>query len=363
MSVTRDKVAKLAKVSPITVSRVFSGLAAVSPKTQDRVFRAAQRCGYTPHASARSLRKGQFNRVALAVVQYGVPGTGFSPNMQGYMDAAAYELAQQGYSLVLEPMYMNLKDEFIHPPHLFSELGMDGVLGLPVGGLATPQIDGQLKKLGSPVVWINRTPAEGISCVYCDERANGQALARHLLDLGHTRIGYIGFDSPHYSAWQRHEGVRRVLEESGLDLSRLVMGPRHLCINPLVEELLDRPDRPTAVICAHRIVFDAVVQHCSLRGIRIPADISVCYFASEWEVVWKEYKATVLAVPEREMAVRAVGRLLEAIHDGNLSEFESQPITGQVHPGWTTARPGESWPQGMERCDHSKGICVVRSKQ
>jgi LacI family transcriptional regulator len=363
VSVTRDKVARLAHVSPMTVSRVFSGSPVVSAKMQDRVLRAARKCNYTPNAGARALRRGQFNRVALAVVQYGMPGTGSYPIMHGYMDAAAYELAQQGYSLVLEPLYLNLADEYIQPPRLFSELGMDGFLGLPVGGLVNPKIDEQAKRLGCPVVWMNRNPGEGISCVHCDEWTNGRVLARHLVDLGHTRIGYIGFDSPHYSARQRFEGVRSVLAESGLDTSYLVMSPRHPCWNQLVENLLDRVPRPTAVICYVGNAFDTLVQHCSRRGLRIPADISVCYFASVWEVLWKDYKATMLEVPEKEMAARAVGRLLGMIRGHEEGPEADLPMAGVLHPGWTTSRPGEAWPQGVARCQHDKGICVITSNR
>ncbi len=363
MSVTRDKVAKLAHVSPMTVSRAFGGGAVVSPKTLDRVLRAARKCNYTPHAGARALRKGHFSRVAFAVVQYGDPGTAYSPNLLGYMDAAAHELAQAGYSLVLEPLYLNLADEYIQPPRLFSELGMDGVLGLPLGGVIPPQIDEQVKRLGCPEVWMNRIPREGISCVNCDDRENAGILARHLIGLGHTRIGYIGIESPHHSAGQRFEGVREALCMAGLDTRALFAGSRHGCMNQFVEEFLDQKDRPTAVICFHGNAFDTLVQHCCRRGIRIPEDISVCYFASRWEVLWKDYQATRLEVPEKEMAVRAVRRLLAAVQGQEESEGEDQPIRGVLHPGWTTSRPGEPWSNGVTRCEHDKGICVISSKR
>jgi LacI family transcriptional regulator len=363
MSVTRDKVAKLAHVSPMTVSRVFGGGAAVSDKTLDRVLRAAKKCNYTPHAGARALRKGHFNRVAFAVVQYGEPGTEYSPRLQGYMDAAAYELAQEGYSLVLEPLYLNMSDEYIRPPRLFSELGMDGVLGLPLSGIIPPQIDAQLKRLGCPVVWMNRIPEEGISCVSCDERENGRMLARHLIELGHTRIVYLGSDSPHYSAVRRFVGIRETLCEAGLETGGLMKCSRHGCINQYVEELLDRETRPMAVICYHENIYDTLVQHCCRRGIRIPENLSVCYFASRWEVLWRDYQATRLEVPEKKMAVRAVNRLLHLIGGKERDESLDQPIPGVLYPGWTTSRPGEPWPQGIARCEHDKGICVLRGQR
>jgi len=232
-----------------------------------------------------------------------------------------------------------------------------------VGGLVPSQVDEQLKRLGCPVVWMNRIPEGDVLCVPCDEVANGRMAARHLIELGHARIGYIGIDSPHYSASQRVDGIRESLSERNLDTGSLIVASRHTCMNQVVEDFLDQQDRPSAVICFHSNAFDTLVHHCCRRGIRIPEDLSVSYFASRWEVLWKDYQATRLEVPEKEMATRAVRRLLAAIEGDKEAGVGEEPITGILHPGWTTSRPGEPWAQGVARCEHDKGICVIASKR
>jgi len=129
MSMNRNKVAELAGVSPVTVSRVFRNSSLVDPKTRKRVLEAGRKCGYVPNSAARAIRQGRFNRVAAVVVQYGDVGTSWFPN-NGFLDPAVNELAIHSYSMVTEPLYLDIKNDVFHqPPRLFSELAVDGILG------------------------------------------------------------------------------------------------------------------------------------------------------------------------------------------------------------------------------------------
>lgn len=360
MSVTRDEVAKMAGVSPITVSRVFRGSGAVAEDTRRRVLTVARQARYSPHAGARAMRCGRFGRIALAVVQYGQPGEAYFPTLYGYMNAVTHILAERKFSVVLEPLNLNLRDEYIQSPRLFSEMGMDGVIGFPAGGYVPPPVDEQLRELGAPVVWLNRNVEDGLECFNCDEVANARLLTNHLIELGHTRIAYVGFDTPHYAGVQRQEGVRAALSEAGLTTEHVMMSSRHGCLNESAEHLFDDHSQATAVICFSRNAYDTVMQQAARRGIRIPRDVSVCYFASVWELPWADYKATVLEVPEREMAVQAATRLLEQIEKTQTMESPAKMPVGRVLPGWTTARPGEDWPEGVPRCDHEHGVCAIK---
>jgi LacI family transcriptional regulator len=364
MSVTRDEVAKLAGVSPITVSRVFRGSGLVAEDTRQRVIGVARQAKYSPHAGARAMRCGRFGRIAFALVQYGQPGEPYSPtNLYGYMNTATHGLAEHGYSLALEPLSLNLQDEYIQSPRLFAELGMDGVIGFPSSGYVPPQVDRQLSDLGAPVVWLNRNTEAGLECFNCDEIANAKLLTNHLIGLGHKQIAYVGYDTPHYAGAQRHEGVRAALTEAGLTTEHVLMSPRHGCMNESAEQLLDDHSAATAAVCYSRVAFDTILHHAARRGVRIPRDLSVCYFASVWELPWADYKATALEVPEREMAVAAVARLLERIEKQPAADTPPAMPVGRVLPGWTTARPGEDWPEGVPRCDHEHGVCVIKGQR
>jgi DNA-binding LacI/PurR family transcriptional regulator len=357
MTISRDKVAEIAGVSPVTVSRVFRNSSLVTPETRQRVLAAGQKCGYFPNAAARAIRKGRFNRIAGVVVQYGSKGTSYNPN-NGFFDPAVNELAEHGYSLVLEPMHLNiLNDSFFEPPRLFSELAVDGILGLPSGGIVPPQVDEHLVQLGAPTVWMCRNPGQHPHSVVGDEETNGRVLTRHLIELGHRRIGYITFESPNYELKDRCRGVTKELQAAGLDTSNVLVGPRASCLVDLSEQMLNRSPRPTAVVCFHRGAYDAMSHTAMRRGIKVPEELSICYFASPWQLVLSDYRPTALEFAEHEIAVTAVRRLLDLI-EGRKPAEEIRPIAGTLRPGWTTAAPGRAWADGIEHCEHDRSKCL-----
>jgi DNA-binding LacI/PurR family transcriptional regulator len=203
---------------------------------------------------------------------------------------------------------------------------------------------------------MNREKAEGSECVMSDEKANGQIMARHLIELGHEHIGYIVFESPNYQLRDRLIGIRTELEKAGLDTSNILVGPRGCCMVDLAEQILDRKPRVTGVICFHRGAYDAMSHMAMRRGIKVPEELSICYFASPWQVVLSDYRPTVVEVNEAGMGVSAVRRLMQLLKGESLEPAE--PVVGNFHLGWTTSRPGEAWAKGVDRCRHEAGQCL-----
>jgi LacI family transcriptional regulator len=359
LATTLGDIARRAGVSTTAVSAVVNhskGTAGVSEAKRKQILRAAEELGYLPNSASRATRQGRFNRIAAVVVQYGPKGTSYFPN-SGYLDPAVNELAEHGYSLVLEPLHLNLlNDEFLEPPRLFSELAVDGILGLPAGGIVPPQVDEHLARLKAPTVWMSRNIGQHPHCVVGDEEANGRLLARHLIDLGHRHIGYITFESPNYELQQRYRGIRSELQKAGLDTSALLVGPRAACLVDLAERVLARTPRITAVIGFHRGAYDALSHLAMRRGIKVPEKLSICYFASSWQVAWSDYRPTALETAEHRIAATAVRRLLDLI-EGRVPGDGLSPIPGTLRPGWTTAPPGKAWAEGVPRCDHGRGHC------
>jgi len=337
VSVRLADVAREAKVSLGAVSAVVNGSRSntvVSSETQRRIIKIARRMGYIPNSAARAVRSRRFHRVAAAVIQYGPPGASYTP-YNGYIDSAVNELAERGYSLVLEPLHLDVHDDqFFEPPRLFSELAVDGVLGLPASGLVPAPVDEQLRNLAAPVIWMNRNPEEAVDNVVCDEAAGARQLVRHLLNLGHRRIGYLGFKTPHYSAAQRYETVRAELLAGGMDVSGLAAADPLEALLETTERLFGRPATPTGLICFNRIAYQTAIHVLARRGLKIPGEVSVCYFASPWETVMTRFSATVLEVPEEAIAVTATRMLLDRIEEKPIGEVPKP--AGTLHVGLTT---------------------------
>jgi DNA-binding LacI/PurR family transcriptional regulator len=338
--VSRDKVAKLAGVSPETVSRVFRNFDRIAPATRAKVLKVSRRCGYVPHSAARAMRSGKFQRIACVITQYGPKGSSHC-TYNGYLDPATDLLAERGYSVLFEPFHLDVTTyDFVEAPRLFTELAVDGILGINAASPVPSYVDKRLKEMGAPAVWMNRDLAPGVSTVLADEKSNGRILARHLIELGHERIGFFGRPGPHYSTIDRGEGVREELASAGLDTS-YVIETRHEQEVDDLERLMDRAPRLTALVCYNIQFYQMALHAAVIRGLRVPKDLSLCHVASVWELpTFVNYPATVVTIPEPDIARTAVERLLGAIEGIGPGEGATF-LPGHFLPGFSTARPGE----------------------
>lgn len=340
--VTRDDVAKLAGVSPITVSRVFRGDTVVAGLTRDKVMQISRQLGYMPNAGARAIRTRRFERIAFAVVGFEPKHSNYSPTMLSYLSTAAELLAERNYMMVFEHFHLEEKTHrLLEFPRLFTELSVDGVLGVPAGGVVPPVVDQGLAQLQCPVVWVNRNTGEVDDVFPCDEVTGSQALARHLIELGHRNIAYIGFNSQHYSAIDRPAAIQKTLREAGLRTD-LFRRDSFLKLEPMIRQLLspvNAADRPTAVVCYSTYVYQAVMHIASDLGLHVPRDLSLAIFASQWEAEKSMIPITAVIAPEFEMTHLAVNHLLARVEHRGSAHSSYQKPAGQLRVGATTAEP------------------------
>ncbi|NLX03927.1 MAG: LacI family transcriptional regulator [Phycisphaerae bacterium] len=339
MAKTVKDVAAMAGVTPSTVSRVFRASPHVSPGTRERVLEASRRCGYFPHSAARAMRAGRFQRIACVLTRYGPIGAAHC-NFNGYLDMAADLLGEQGYSVIFEPFHLTpVTREVIEAPRLFSELAVDGILAFDAVGVVPEYVDERIADLHAPVVWINRTPTVGLPCVNSDETANARLMVRYLLDLGHRRIGYLGVDEPHYSMTERFETVVDELRRAGCDASALRQGRSDDSVTELARRVLDRQPPFTAVICYNFRMFHIALQMAASCGLRVPGDVSLCYFISPPEIPhFDDCLGTGVVVPERPMVEKGIDLLMAAMEGRPVSD-ETARIAGELFVGRTTSAP------------------------
>ncbi len=344
MPVSQKQIAEITGVSQKTVSRVLRNDSTVAPDTRRKVQEASRRHGYSPNAAARAIREGVFNRVACVVMQSGHEGSAAHPNILSYITAAADELAAHEYSLVLEPFRIHpATREFIEPPRLFSELAVDGILAVAASGDVPEVVDRRIAEMYGPLVWLNRAAIDSVPCVLADEAYGARLLTRHLIDLGHRRIGYVGPVGEHFSANERRDGVAEELRSASLDASALLECGREVKTTELVTELLAHRPAVTAVVCYDHVFRRAVSVLAERRGLHIPGDLSVCHLASAWETYADSFpEFTAATVPEEDMARRAGGILLDRIA-GRSHPVGAIRLRGDLRIGRSTAAPdGES---------------------
>lgn len=188
MSVTSARinvkdVAKLARVSPSTVSNVFTGNQKVREATAKRVLEAARQLGYYPNSIARSLRSGVNPTIAAIIDDL------HSPSVMSVLDGIEDTAYEWGYTLYMANLNQKAEKEEYYINSLLSNQ-VAGVLIQPTGSHKDLYI--QLHSI-LPVVFIDRSFADvPISSASPDHKTGALLATRHLVSHGHRKIGVIG---------------------------------------------------------------------------------------------------------------------------------------------------------------------------
>ena len=266
-------VAREVEMSTATVSRALRNLPGVSDETRARVRETARRLGYVPSPSAAGLATGQTRTVAV-VVPF-VTQWFFAAVVQG----AEEVLRERGYDLLLYNLAGDASARHrVFETNLLTKR-VDAVLVLSL----KPSGDelGRLVNLDRPVTIVG-ADLPGWATVRIDDELAAQTAMRHLIELGHRRIGYVGgttegvldFTAP----TARLAGYRGSLTDAGVDLEPALEVDGDFTVTGgmrAARELLDRPDPPTAVFAASDEMAIGVLRIARELGLRVPEDLSV----------------------------------------------------------------------------------------
>ncbi|TDE91522.1 LacI family transcriptional regulator [Occultella glacieicola] len=268
-----DDVARAAGVSTATVSRALRGLPNVRESTRARVRLAAIELGYAPSASAASLASGRTRTVGL-----------LTPWFRRWFHASVTEGAERAlradgfdallYSFELDDQFRRSRvDPFV------LRRRVDGVL--VVGMTLDPEEIATLAGLEVPLVFVGAGPPEQVT-VGVDDDAAARTATRHLLALGHTRIGYLGGAQAERAPWSppvlRLEGFRAELAAAGLETRPGWLVHGHFGMTggrTACGGLLDAHPDVTAIFAASDEMAFGAMQAIRDRGLRVPEDVSV----------------------------------------------------------------------------------------
>lgn len=283
--VTLQTIADRVGVSRMTVSNAFSRPDQLSADLRATILAAADELGYAgPDPAGRALASGTAGAVGVLLTES--VGSAFAdPIAAAFFGALAEGLAPTGMAVALLPSGTS----GTRVPA--RDIPMDGALVYACAG-ETAALD-WLRKRRLPLVFVDQAPTEGASSVLLDDRGGARAAARHVLDLGHRRVGLLtmDWDGPHglvadprtagdtYVAQERVAGWLDELEPSG---AAVVAAQVHDNTERHAYEgarlLLDTPDRPTAVLCFSDVLAWGVVHAAQDLGLRVPEDVSVVGF-------------------------------------------------------------------------------------
>ncbi|NIJ28806.1 LacI family transcriptional regulator [Sphingomonas insulae] len=300
--------AKRAGVSPMTVSRVINGETNVRPATREAVNAAITALNYAPNPAARSLAGAGPSRIGLL---YSNPSAGFlSEFLLGSLDQASRSDVQ----IVIEKC--DLGDHELEVAQHLVNGGIDGII-LPPPLCEAPALLALLAAAGVPTVAVaTGLPAERQLAIRIDDREAAATMTRHIMDLGHRRIGFIKGNPNLSASHQRLEGYREALAAADIavDPALIVDGLfTYLSGLDAAEQLLEQADPPTAIFSSNDDMAAATVAVAHRRGLDVPGDLTVCGFDDTTlsTAIWPEL--TTIHQPIADMARAAVELLVGTI--------------------------------------------------
>jgi DNA-binding LacI/PurR family transcriptional regulator len=305
---TARDVAERANVSTSTVSHVMNGTRVVSDELRARVLAAAQELGYEANAVARSLKTRRSHTIALITPDIGNPF--FTAVERGVEDVTT----AHGYSLIL----CNSAEDPRREERYLRMLGAQRVDGLILAsaGERYPYLDRVLQAKTAVVLLDRVLPGLPAPAVTLDNVDAARIATRHLVSLGHRRIGMVAPRHALSSATERIAGYRMELEVSGIPYDpELIADGRSLLEEARVAAgaLLDLPERPTALIVGNNLMTLGAVAAIEARGLRIPEDIAIVGFD---DAIWADVlhpRLTTIAQPTYELGRTAADLLLRRI--------------------------------------------------
>ena len=271
-SATIRDVAKFAEVSVATVSRVLNNPSTVSQVTRERVIEAIDSLSFTPNPVARRLSLGLTHSIAVILPLFTLPS--YVERLRGVQHA----LASSGYDLILYNVDTPEQREDYYSS-LTLRARVDGTLIISL-----PPSDSDADRFvqaNVPTILIDAFHPK-LSCVYVDDVDGGYRATKHLIDLGHRKIGFISdiLDTPlEFGPMKnRFAGYRKALEEAAIPYDEMLHkeGPhgRHEA-GLLAKGLLKMDEPPTAIFAASDTQAIGVIDSARDLGLNVPEDLSI----------------------------------------------------------------------------------------
>ena len=292
----------------MTVSRVINSEQVVRPATKAKVDAAILALNYAPSAAARSLAGGEEIRIGLL---YSNPSSSYlSEFLVGSLDQAS----RSGVHLVVEKWDEETSVKAV-VDHLRSGR-IDGVI-LPPPLCDLEDMIAALAAADIPAVAVatGRVPGD-LAAVSIDDRAAAYEMTRHLIGLGHVRIGFIKGNPNQTASARRFEGYADALGEAGLSVQDELIAPGYFTYRSgldAAEQILALRDPPTAIFASNDDMAAATVAIAHRGGLDVPGDLTVCGFddTSLATTIWPEL--TTIRQPIQAMSREAVDVLVRLL--------------------------------------------------
>jgi LacI family transcriptional regulator len=312
MPTTLKDIADRIGVARSTVDRAIHGREGIDPSLKAEILRVAEEMKYRPNILARGLKTNRSS--LLGVVVPAIAMSFYADVIQGVQDVAS----EHGYSLIL----CTIPAEKYLEQHLsvLQDKRVDGVLISTVAPLEDLRLYHDLINNGTPIVSVSyRVNDLAIPTVTADNVNGGYLATMHLIDAGHTRVGYVGFNFDSSQGVDRYEGYIKALHEAGIshDKTHVHLTPKvsiqDIEHNEYLRELMLSPQRPTAIFAGTDFIAIGLTRLLKKIGLSVPEDVSIVGFNDILASSLVTPALTTISHPKRELGAAACEMLMESM--------------------------------------------------
>lgn len=322
MAITIKDVAKQAGVSHSTVSRALHGSPLLADETIERIRQIAGEMGYLPSAAARSLRTNRSH--ALGVIVSAIDDPFFGEILQGIE-----EIAQEyGYSMLMAASQRDPERDRAIVQDM-RERQVDGLILCSASFSAEQRR--KLLEYGIPIVMVNNQAAEEYRySIYHDDIDGSRQVTQHLIELGHTRIAYLGNSLSGRTTQDRLAGFHQEMDAAGLvvpvDYIYEVAGGRSEDGFNAARYFLDLPQPPSAIFCFNDMLAIGMLKGLQTNGVRIPEELSLVGFDNIDFSAYTNPPLTTLDQPKHYIGAEAARLILGLLNSSTNDEAPEQQI-------------------------------------
>ncbi|MDZ7588821.1 MAG: LacI family DNA-binding transcriptional regulator [Parasphingorhabdus sp.] len=301
-------VAKEANFSPMTVSRVINGEKNVRESTRRAVMQAVEKLNYTPNLAARSLAGADQIRIGLL---YSNPSAAYlSRFLMGSLEQARLNHVQL---LIEDCADEEYAEEAIR---ILMARNVDGIILSPPLCDSEPLLEMIEREGILAVVIANWQPQNKVSVIRIDDVAAAAEMTRHIIAMGHRRIGFIKGNPAHKASSQRFLGFAGALDEAGIEcVPEMVVDGKFTYRSGLeaAEKLLAMSPPPTAIFASNDDMAAAAITVAHRHQLNVPGDLTVCGFDDTdfAQSIWPEL--TTIHQPIAEMSRAAIDMLVDQV--------------------------------------------------
>ncbi|NED99567.1 LacI family DNA-binding transcriptional regulator [Phytoactinopolyspora halotolerans] len=311
MTVRLKDVAEQAGVSIKTVSNVVHGHIHVTDETRLKVQKAIDELGYRPNLSARSLRTGRTNIIALAVPRLS------EPYFAELADQVVHAADRHGYTVLVDHTEGQRDRESAVVSGIQPQF-IDGILFSPLA-LETADLEAAPAEVPFVLLGEHVAATGRADHVSIDNVAAARAATDHLIALGRRRIAVIGARRARRARTvaPRVKGFRQAHREAGLTVDSRLLIPTERLDRPngaqAMGHLLDLDEPPDAVFCVTDMLAVGALRTLADRGVAVPDDVAVVGFDGIADGLYCVPRLTTIAPDKEQLATTAIDALMQRI--------------------------------------------------